>query len=100
MTQIIVPRTGATVNGRRPTLEDYVQSMLTTFRANTRKATQFGPAGRAVIEKPGERVLRGPNGEPIRVIENPDGGTQIEHGDHLHAVLRPATVTLRPTTSS
>ena len=40
---------------------------------------------------------------PIRsvsfIIENPDGGTQIEQDDHLHAVVRPQVVARRTVTN-
>jgi hypothetical protein len=78
-----------------PTLHEYVQAFLTSMRARPKERTQFGPAGRATIRTDGERVLLGPRGEKIRVVENPLGGTQIEHGDHLHAVVRPETVRIR-----
>lgn len=78
-----------------PTLDEYVQAFLTQMRAPLKERTQFGPAGRAVIRSSGERVLLGPRGERIRVIENTEHGTQIEHGEHLHAVIRPAPATTR-----
>ena len=78
-----------------PSADEYVQAFLTQMRAPLRHRTVFGPSGRAVIRSKGEQVIYGPNGEPIRVIEEPEGGTQIEHGDHLHAVMRPRTVTAR-----
>ena len=76
-----------------PSLDDYVQAFLTSMRAPLKRRTMFGPAGRQVLRSKGERVIYGPNGQPIRVVENPEGGNQIEHGDHLHAVVRPQTVT-------
>jgi hypothetical protein len=78
---------------RTPTLDEYVQAFLKAMRAPLKERTQFGPAGRAVIRSNGARTIYGPNGEPIKVVEDPMHGTQIEHGDHLHAVVRPATVT-------
>ena len=82
-----------------PTLDDYVQAFLTHMRAPLKQRTQFGPAGRAVIRSSGERVILGPNGQPIRVVEHPDGGTQVEHGEHLHAVIRPTIITNSTTTN-
>jgi hypothetical protein len=76
-----------------PTLDEYVQAFLKAMRAPLKERTQFGPAGRAVIRSNGVRTIYGPNGEPIKVVEDPLHGTQIEHGDHLHAVVRPSTVT-------
>lgn len=68
--------------------------MLRTLRARRREATTFTPAGRTVIHKQGERIIYAPNGDPIRVLEMEDGnGNQVEHGDHLHAHIRPTTVT-------
>ena len=78
-----------------PSIDDYVQAFLTQMRAPLRESTQFGPAGRSVIRRPGERVLLGPRGERIRVLENTEHGTQIEHGEHLHAVVRPTPATTR-----
>lgn len=80
-----------------PTLDEYVQAFLTSMRAPLRERTQFGPAGKAVIRSSGERVLYGPRGEKIRVVEDTAHGTQIEHGDHLHAVVRPETVRITVT---
>jgi hypothetical protein len=61
--------------------------------APLQETTVFGPAGRGIIRRPGERILYGPGGAPIRVIQLPAGGTQVEHGDHLHAHVRAPTVT-------
>lgn len=79
-----------------PTIDDYVAAFRRAMRAPLKERTQFGPAGRAVIHSSGERILFGPRGEKIRVIEDTRHGTQIEHtgkdgDDHLHAVVRPAT---------
>lgn len=78
-----------------PSLDEYVQAFLTQMRAPLKERTQFGPAGRSVIRSSGERVLLGPKGDRIRVIEDPLHGTQVEHGDHLHAVIRPETVRIK-----
>lgn len=75
-----------------PSLDEYVNAFLTAMRAETRKRTVFTPAGRQVVRSNGERVIYGPNGAPIRVVENPEGGTQIETDDRLHAVARPRVV--------
>lgn len=75
-------------------LERYVQKHLTEMRAPLKERTVFTTAGRSVQRAAGERIILGPNGQPIRVIENPDGGNQIEHGDHLHAVIRPRPINL------
>ena len=78
-----------------PTIDEYVQAFLTSMRAPLKESTQFGPAGKAVIRSNGERVLLGPRGERIRVIEDPLHGTQIEHGEHQHVVVRPTPATTR-----
>lgn len=78
-----------------PTVDDYVRAFLTSMRAPLKHSTTFTPAGRTTLRHAGERVIYGPKGQPIRVVENPDGGTQVEHGDHLHAVVRPRTVTMK-----
>lgn len=75
-----------------PSLDEYVAAYLTAMRATPKERTVFGPAGRQVVHSPGERVLYGPKGEPIRVVEDEAHNTQIEHGDHLHAVVRPTAV--------
>ncbi len=75
-----------------PTLDQYVGAFLTAMRAQPKERTQFGPAGRAVIRSKGERIIYGPNGERIRVVEDELHGTQVEHGDHLHAVGRPQII--------
>jgi hypothetical protein len=77
-----------------PTLDEYVAAFLTSMRAPLKERTQFGPAGRAVIRSNGERVLLGPRGERIRVIEDAQQGTQIEHDERLHVVIRPQTTTI------
>jgi hypothetical protein len=87
----------------QPTLDDYVHAFktateyidrnVTSFRAPLKERTIFGPAGRAVIHSPGERIIYGPNNEPIaRVVEDEQHGTQIEEAERLHAVVRPSTV--------
>lgn len=48
-------------------------------------------AGKTHLTRPGERVILGPTGEKIRIVETPTGGNQLEHGDHLHAVIRPGS---------
>ena len=78
-----------------PTIDDYVQAFLTQMRAPLKQSTTFTPAGRTVIHRDGERILYGPRGEKIRVVEDPLHGTHVEHGDHLHAVVRPKPVNTR-----
>ena len=83
------------MTNRVPTLDEYVQAFLTSFRAQPKEKTMFTSAGRSVQRSDGERVIYGPKGQPIRVLEDPLSGTQIEHGDHLHAVIRPQTIYAR-----
>jgi hypothetical protein len=80
------------MNKLRPDVDEYVRQHLGTFRAPTHKATHYGLAGRVHTVKPGERIIYAPDGTPIRIIEDQNGGTQVEHGDHLHAVIRPQTI--------
>lgn len=80
------------MNRLRPDVEAYVQKYLATFRAPPKKVTHFGPAGRITVRGNGERVLYAPDGTPLRVIENPEGGTHVEQGDSVHVVIRPGTV--------
>ena len=79
-----------------PTLDDYVQQHLTQMRAPLKRATVFGPSGRWVQRKTGERIVRAPDGTPIRVVQFIDGGSAVEHGnDTRHAVVRPLPVNTR-----
>jgi hypothetical protein len=78
-----------------PTLDQYVQAYLTSMRAPLKQRTVFTQAGRTVVHESGERILYGPKGEKIRVIEHPGHATQIEHGDHLHGIVRPQPVHIR-----
>lgn len=71
----------------------YVEARLLKMRAPLKEKTMFGPAGRQVLHSNGEKMILGPDGEPIKIVEDPLGGVQVEHGDHLHAVIRPRTVT-------
>jgi len=72
-------------------VDAYVRQHLLEMRAPLKHSTVFGPAGRWVRRKTGERVILGPNGTPIRVVQYVDGGSAVEHGnDHRHAVARPA----------
>lgn len=71
----------------------WVEARLLKMRAPLRERTVFTPAGRTVLHSNGERRLVGPDGEPIKVVQDPFGGVQVEHGEHLHAVIRPPTVT-------
>lgn len=88
MSELVVPSTRPGRTGRTPTIHEYVNSFLTKMRAPLREATTFTPAGRTTLHRPGERIIFAPTGEPIRVIELPEGGNQVEHGDHLHAHVR------------
>jgi hypothetical protein len=79
-----------------PTLDQYVDAYrLMAMRAPLKQRTTFTPAGKTVVHESGERILYGPKGEKIRVIEHPGGATQIEHGDHLHGIVRPKTYRVR-----
>ena len=79
-----------------PTLDEYVQAHLTAMRAPLKRATVFGPSGRWVQRKTGERIVLAPDGTPIRVVSFIDGGSAVEHGDDTrHAVARPNPHTTR-----
>jgi len=73
----------------------WVQQHLTEMRAPLKKRTMFTVAGRSVQRSAGERIVYGPNGQPVRVVELPEGGNQIEQDDRLHAVVRPQTLRLK-----
>ena len=86
----------------RNPLDKWVDQHLTAMRAPLRqRRTIIGPAGRFKPLEDGEQIIFGPDGTPIRIIERADpehkrsSGNQIEHGDHLHAVVRPRPVDLR-----
>lgn len=71
-------------------VDAFVAANLTRLRAPLKRATVFGPAGRWVRRRTGERIIYAPNGTPIRVVQYIDGGTAVEHGsDHRSAVARP-----------
>ena len=73
-----------------PTVDEYVRRHLLDMQAPLKRATVYGPAGRWVRRKTGERIVLAPNGTPIRVVSYVDGGSAVEHGnDHRHAVARP-----------
>jgi len=76
----------------------YIERHIRQYQAELRSKTVFGRAGRAVIRTQGERIVLGPNGERIRVVQLPAGDgpghTQVEHGDHVHANIRPNPLTL------
>lgn len=79
--------------------DDFIQRHLTQLQAPLKQATVFGPAGRWVRRRTGERVLLGPNGTPIRVVSFVDGGSAVEHGsDTRHAIVRPVPHLVKLTT--
>lgn len=83
-----------------PTVDDYVNAYLLHMRAKPRERFVSTVAGTATVRSDGERVIYGPNGEPIRVLERAperDGstGNQIETDGRLHAVVRPAALSRR-----
>ena len=78
----------------------YVEKHIREYQAELRAKTVFGPAGRAVIHSQGERIVLGPNGERLRVVQLPGNATQIEHEDehhdtHIHANVRPSALNLK-----
>jgi hypothetical protein len=76
------------------THDQWVQMHLNQMRAERRQRrtiiTGTGAANRArLVEDRGERIIYGPTGQPVRVIEYV-GGNQIEQwDDKLHAIVRP-----------
>lgn len=86
------PRLDQVVAAASKTLP-FVEARLLKMRALPKEKTMFGPAGRQVLHSTGERMIYAPNGHPIKITEDPLGGVQVEHDDHLHAVVRPPTVT-------
>ena len=97
---LIIPKTRPNRSGRTPTLVEYVETYLNKMRAPLRERLMFTPAGRTVVHDPGERIIYGPRGQKIRIVDTPTG-TQVEHGnergrgvEHQHAHVRPPVVTL------
>ena len=80
------------------TADDYIAAAMQELRADLRERTIFGPAGRAVVRYSGERRIVAPDGTPIKIIELPEGGNQIETDHSLHAHVRPQPIRLRLTT--
>jgi hypothetical protein len=85
-----------TITARTPmTHDEWVQLHLKQMRAERRQRQTliFGAGGvnRArLTDDQGERIIVGPTGRPVRVIEYV-GGNQVEQwDDKLHAVVRPA----------
>lgn len=76
-------RRGRVYNGMRSGLRDH------ELRAPVTEKIISTVAGTMRVHSSGERVIYGPRGEAIRVVEFAEGGNQIEHGEHLHAVVRP-----------
>ena len=77
------------------THDQWVQLYLKRMRAERKQRRTLifgsGAANRAhLTDDVGERVLYGPTGVPVRVLEY-EGGNQIEQADdRLHAIVRPA----------
>ena len=80
-------------------VDAYIQKHLAEYQAELRAKTMFGPAGKQVIRSQGERIVIAPNGARIRVVQLPAGSgighTQVEHGDHVHANVRPDPLNLK-----
>lgn len=97
---LIIPKTTPSKGGRTPTLVEYVETYLNRMRAPLKERTVFTPAGRTVTHLPNERVIFGPRGQKIRIVDDVRG-TQVEHGnehgrgvEHQHAHVRPECVTM------
>ena len=79
-------------------VDEFVRRNLTTLTAPLKRSTVFGPAGRWTRRRTGERIIYGPHGTPLRVVQYVDGGTAVEHGsDHRSAVARPEPLRARLT---
>lgn len=57
--------------------------------AQTRRIISTPHSTMSVRDDRTEIPLLGPKGELLRVLQY-EGGRQVEHGDHLHAVVRPS----------
>lgn len=81
-------------DARPLTHDDWVQMHLKQMRAERkqRRTVIFGTGAQnraRLTDDRGERILYGPTGQPVRVIEHV-GGNQVEQwDDKLHAVVRP-----------
>jgi len=75
--------------------DEWVQTHLKQMRAERRQRQTviYGTGAKnrgAITDDKGERIVYGPTGKPVRVIEW-QGGNQVEQwDDRLHAVIRPA----------
>ena len=75
--------------------DEWVQAHLKQMRAERRQRQTviYGTGAKnrgAITDDKGERIVYGPTGKPVRVIEW-QGGNQVEQwDDRLHAVIRPA----------
>lgn len=78
------------------TTDEFVQAHLLELR-NRRLRDRFvhTVAGGLRIRLDTERRIFGPDGWPIRIVQRVRGGTQIEHDDHLHGVVRPPTMRMK-----
>jgi len=71
-------------------VDQFIAANLKQLTAPLKRATVFGPAGRWQRRRTGERVILGPDGTPIRIVQYVDGGTAVEHGiEHRSVVARP-----------
>ena len=77
-----------------PTLHQYVQAYLQAMRAPWKETIVSTSAATSRVHSEGTRTLYGPKGEPIKITEDLAHGTHIEHGDHLHCVVRPQPIHL------
>lgn len=74
---------------------DFVQAHLFELRNRRLRDKIISVAGRTMrINLDTERRIYGPDGRPIKIIQRVRGGVNVEHDDHLHAVVRPPTMRL------
>ena len=73
-------------------IDDFVAQHLAELRAPLSMRTTFGYGGRSIGADEGERMILGPDGHPIRILENPWGGTQVTTDESQHVMVRPQTI--------
>lgn len=78
-----------------PTIDEFISAYLMGLRAPKKERFVSTSGGTARIKVKGERVIFGPRGEKIRILEDENDNTQVEVGDQLHAVVRPLPVRIK-----
>lgn len=78
-----------------PDVNAWVHQNLRTIRAPLRAKMVFTSAGRQIVHEAGEMRILGPNGEPIKVVTDENGGTVITTDETQGVHLRPPTLSFK-----